>query len=420
MAQSNSITSVSDLAKGYRKTATKLYTAFKSRVEEFSWIDDIEDEEITPSGRENLIPLDIKRGYGAAMIPDGGYEARTVTQAMNEGSFSFVQANARFFISRFAQALDERARKQQIIRQIKYQSKKSLEALARRVGLQFYGFSTGIVADTSTNATASSGTAYTLEDAFGVSGIDNAAYLASLFEVGDGVALVRSDALVTNAIGTITAKSASTPSITVTWAGSVDADANDSVVFANAVTDTALTATDYNRWPVGLLDMITSSSVHGLATSSEANWAAAINNSDGGRFSFVKLKKARQAIHNSGDGTLTDVIWSNGVENDVEAGERAARIYSSSAMDLDGSIKAKGVTFRTSQLVPPGYAFCIDRSAIGKKLLTDKPAEDGQLDFGDLYKAEDRSGWKGGFDLIWAMVCRSRGKLGLYSGLTEQ
>jgi hypothetical protein len=41
----------------------------------------------------------------------------------------------------------------------------------------------------------------------------------------------------------------------------------------------------------------------------------------------VSLKKARQAIMNSSDGTLSDVIWSNGVENDVEAGERSARIY---------------------------------------------------------------------------------------------
>jgi hypothetical protein len=84
-------------------------------------------------------------------------------------------------------------------------------------------------------------------------------------------------------------------------------------------------------------------------------------------------------------------------------------------------VKAKGVTFRTSQLVPPGYAFVLDKSkALGKKLLTDKPNEDGSLDFGDLYKAEDRSGWKGGFSLIYAYVWRCRGAAGLYSALTEQ
>lgn len=422
MAQSNTHTTVTTLAKGYRKTATKLYEAFKSRVEEFSWLDDIGDEEITPSGRENLIPLDVNRGYGTHMVSDGGYEARTVTPEMNEGSFTFVHANARFFISRFAQALDERARKQQIIRQVAYQSKKSLEGMARRVGLQFYGFSTGIVADTSTNATDDTGTAYTLEDAFGVAGIDNAAYLASLFEVGDGVGLISSAALETNGIGVITAKSAATPSITVTWAGSVDCDANDSFVFANAVTDATVDATDYNKWPVGLLDAVTSSSLHGLATSSAPAWAAAINNSDGGRFNFVKRKKLAQSIMNASDGKMTDLIWAQGVENDVEAGERAARIYNSSQMDLDGDVKVKGVKIRSSQLVPPGYVFGLDKSGVGKKLLTDKPGEDGLVDFGsgEMYKAEDRSGFKANFDLIWAIIWRCRGKVGAYSGLTEQ
>jgi len=419
MAQSNTMTAVSDLVKGYRKTATKLYPAFKSRVEEFSWVDDIDDEEIIPSGRENLIPLDIKRGYGTAMIPDGGYEARTVTPAMNEGSFSFVEASSRFFISRLARAFDERARKQQIIRQIKYQSKKSLESLARRVGLQFYGFSTGLVCKTSTAATATTGT-YTINSGFGVSGISNGTYLASLFEVGDGVAIATGGTLTSNAIGTVSAK-ATTPTLTIVWGGSVVSANNDEIVFANAVTDATVAATDYGRWPSGLLDGITSTSVMGLSSSTEANWAAAINNSSGGRFSYVSLKKARQAIMNSSDGTLSDVIWSNGVENDVEAGERSARIYSSSALDLDGSVKAKGVTFRTSQLVPPGYAFVLDKSkAMGKKLLTDKPDADGSVDFGDLYKAEDRSGWKGGFSLIMAYVWRCRGAAGLYSGLTEQ
>jgi len=56
----------------------------------------------------------------------------------------------------------------------------------------------------------------------------------------------------------------------------------------------------------------------------------------------------------------------------------------------------------------------------GKKLLTDKPAEDGMLDFGDMYKAEDRSGLKGGFDLIYALVCRSRAKFARDASLTEQ
>lgn len=415
---SNTHTSVSTLEKGYRKKATKLYTAFKDKVNEFSWMDDIDDEDITPSGRENLIPLDVKRGYGAHMVSDGGNEARTVTPAMNEGSFSFVQANARFFISTFAQALDQRAKDAQIVRQIKYQSKKSLEALARRVALQMYGFSTGYVCEQTTAATATTQT-LTLNDGFGDSTIDGAAYLSSLFEVGDRIGLIASSALVTNALGVIDSKP-SDGVLVVTFDGSVVTAAAQNIVFANAVTDTTITATDYNKWPVGLLDIITSTTVHGLASTTEATWDSAVNNTSGGRFDFVKLKKLRQEIANQGAGKITDVIWSNGVENDVEAGERAARIYNSSAMDLDGSVRAKGITFRTSELVPPEHVIAFDRSGWGKKLLTDKPSEDGMLNFGDLYKAEDRAGWKGGFDLIYALVCRSRAKFGRYADLTEQ
>ena len=416
---SNTFTTVSTLQKGYRKKATKLYTAFKDKVEEFSWIDDIDDEDIIPSGRENLIPLDIGRGYGAHMVSDGGYEAATVTRAMNEGSFSFVQANARFYISMFAKALDSRAKEAQIVRQVKYQSKKSLEALARRVALQFYGVSTGVVAQNVTAATATTQT-LTLANAFGQSDLDDATYCSSLFEVGDRIGLIASSALVTNALGAITANAAGV--LTVVFDGSVIAvnDASQSVVFANGVTDATITGTDSGKWPTGLLSIITDSTHEGLATATEANWAAARNNSTGGRFSYVKLKKQRQAISNASGGKMTDVIWSQGVENDVEAGERAARIYDSSAMDLDGSIKAKGVTFRTSPLVPTGNVISFDRSGWGKKLLTDKPAEDGMLDFGDMYKAEDRSGLKGGFDLIYALVTRSRGKFARDYSLTEQ
>ena len=414
MAASNTHTTLANLEKGWRKKATKLYTAFKDKVEEFSWLDDIDDEDITPSGRENLIPLDIVRGYGAHQVSDGGYEARTVTPAMQEGSFSFVQTNARFFISEFAKAFNQKAKEAQIVSQIKYQSKKSLEALARRVAMQFYGFSTGAVCESTTNATAATQT-LTLADGFGDSTIDTAAYLLSLFEVGDRIALHRSGTLVTNAMGEITSKTAD--ALVVVFDGSVDADANDVIVMANGVTGATIAETDYNKWTTGLLDITTSSALHGLT---HAQWVAALNDTNGGRFGRTKLKKAKQEIANDGGGKVTDIVMSQGVENDVEAGEAAGRIYDSSSFDIDQSVKAKGVTIRTSPLCPPGHAFIMDKSGWGKKILTEKPAEDGMLDWGSLHKSEDRSGYKGGFDMIWATICRNRGKFVRYASLTEQ
>jgi hypothetical protein len=414
----NTHTTLANLEKGWKKRATKLYTAFKDKVEEFSWMDDIDDEDITPSGRENLIPLDITRGYGAHMVSDSGYEARTVTPAMQEGSFSFVQLNGRFFISTFAKAFNQKAKESQIVSQIKYSSKKTLEGMARRAALQFYGFSTGIVCETTTNATATTST-LTLADGFGDSTIDTAAYLSSLFEVGDRIAALdasNSNALISNGLGEVVAKAVAGELIVV-FDGSCDTDSGDNIVFANGVTDTTVTASDYNKWTTGLLDITTSAALHGLT---HAQWVAALNDTNGGRFGRTKLKKAKQEISNDGGGKVTDVIWSQGVENDVEAGEAQGRIYDSSSFDLDQSVKAKGVTFRTSPLVPPGHAFIYDRSGWGKKIMTEKPSEDGMLDWSDLYKAEDRSGFKGGFDLIWATICRNRGKFARYASLTEQ
>jgi hypothetical protein len=78
------------------------------------------------------------------------------------------------------------------------------------------------------------------------------------------------------------------------------------------------------------------------------------------------------------------------------------------------------VKFHTSSLVPPGEVIGWDRDAIGKKDLTDRPDENGLVDFGEMDKAEDRSGWKGGLSMIYARVVRNRAGLARYSGLTEQ
>jgi hypothetical protein len=65
-------------------------------------------------------------------------------------------------------------------------------------------------------------------------------------------------------------------------------------VFANSVENTTIAGTDYNLCPVGLLDASTSTSVHGLSGSSVANWNPALTSVTAGRFSGLKLRKARR------------------------------------------------------------------------------------------------------------------------------
>src|SRR3990167_4257153 len=196
------INTISDLSKAYKRSTTKLYRTYTRRVPEYRWMDEVPAEEIIPSGRENLIPLDTAKGFGAHQATDGGYEGRTESPVPTEGSFTYNHTNARFLITLRAQAFDKAGRSNFIIRQIKWQSIKCIEAVMRKYGFMFYGFSTGVLCkvDGDPGGSAASHT-LTLKDAFGLSTLDNFAYLASMFVVDEGVALIRSAALVSNGIG---------------------------------------------------------------------------------------------------------------------------------------------------------------------------------------------------------------------------
>lgn len=425
MAQAVTYTKVTDLQKAYKRSTTKLYRIYAKRVPEWEFLDDIPDEDIIPSGRQNLIPVDIQRGVGAHQADDGGYESQTTTPALAEGAFVYNHTNSRFAISLRAQAFDKAARGNFIIRQIKYQSIKCVEAAMRKKAYMYYGLSTGVLCQTSTAATQASGV-YTLLNPFGQSALNAAstaaAYMANMFAIGEGVALIRASALVTNAIGLVTAVSTANGTITVTWGGSVTSVANDFVVYANAVTDATISATDFNKWNTGLLDCAVTDTVMSLSTATDsAAWASALYDTNGGSFGFLKIKKIRQALENQGDGVLKRIVWSQGVENDVQARERSALMWlDSGKMNIDANVTSKGVSFDSTRFTPPSCAFGVGADAFGKSVLTDKVSEDESIEFASLYKAEDRSALKGGIDIIDAFIVRSRARTTCHVGLTEQ
>lgn len=419
-AQAVSYTKVSTLNKGYKRATTKLYRTHTRRVAEYKWFDNVADEEIMPSGRENNILLDVAVGVGAHQVTDAGYESRTETPELEEGSFVFNHTNSRFSISLFAQAFDQKARGGQIIRQIKYQSLKCIEAVMRKYGLMTYGFSSGVVAKVSDNPASGVTATVTLKDAFGVADMNNPAYLAQMFPIDEGVGFIRANALV--GVGIVTASDDVAGTIDVDFLGvAVDLAANDQIVFANGVIGATLAETDWQKWNVGLLDAATSDEVHGVATSDVPTWAPSLFDSDGGSFDFIKARRMKQALENKGDTTLRRIILANGVQNDKDARERQALLWTnSSAMNLDGNASLKGVSEDTTRFVPPTCVFGIGADAMGKKLLTDKPDEEELIDFGKLHKAEDRSALKGGVDLISAMIFRSRSRIAVFTNLDEQ
>lgn len=421
VADTTITTAGTTLNKLWRKVQGNMLTGFKAKTEEYSWVKDgTKRFEVDVSAREITSPIDIVRQGGASFYAEDGYEARPGTNAPQEVTLTWSNLTQSFSITQVAKALDMRSRNVQIQRQLKYQAIKAMEAVSRRIGQSFYGYSTGVVCKTSTDATQSSGT-YTLIDAYGESTLDGAAYLARFFAVGDWIALIRSAALVANAIGQITAISESAGTIDVTWNGSVNSDPNDSIVFANSRENTTIAGTDYNLWPTGLLDVLKSTSQHTLSGSTYPNWAASTADTSGGRMTSVRLRKMRQAAYNKSGANPDMLIWSQGVENDVFDGMQAGRRFNESIIDLDGAVKTKE-TQRTSERVLPGYAIMGNTNHFRTFTLQDAfPDEDpGAPSYADGDKLENKKAYQFSVDISYAFVCTNRAAFGYANALTEQ
>lgn len=423
-------TTVANLADLSKKTNTDVMVGIRRKTKEYGWFDDTPDEKITPSGNEMRLVLDIQYQTGGAMIPDGGYEDQATTVVPKTGTFTFVQLNKRFSFTTLAKGYDSRGRAGFIQRQIQYQAIKAVEAIARKIGVQTYGFSTATVAVLDASLTsygsAAAQTDIPLKNTFGTSLLPGSStagkvYNTNLFRVGEPVALVRGSTV--QDFGVVVASPAASGTagcIDVTFNGAVTPAANDLLVYASAVTDTALTGTDTNRWPVGMLDALTSSSVHGLATSAAPEWQAGYANTAGGRMSYQTQEAMINAIDNYSGTQMNRVIYSQGVRRDMIAGERAALRYdNSSQMDWDGEVGTKGIKYYTSVLVPPGMFMGYNNDAIGKKVLSDKPDYEGGPDIFTLDKVQDKGAVAASFDFIYARVINSRRAMGYASSLTE-
>jgi hypothetical protein len=411
-------TTSSDLAEIWRKVQTKVHEGLNFMSEEWEQLEDLKQFKVDWTSREILVPLDITEGAGIASIPEGGHEARPSSPAASELSLSWVLFNGRFTVSKTVNWIRQRAAHAMIENQMKYQARKKVQDLGRHFGDYFFGLSTGYLAQTSTNATQSSGT-YTLKNGHGQSTITDAAFIGNKFKVGDWVALIRSAALVTNAIGEVTAVSESTPSITVTWNGSVDSDDDDYVVKANSLENTTITGTDYNGGLVGLLDWLLTASVHGLSSSSVADWDVATSDTTGGRLTGVRIRKHIQAIKNEGGGTVDRVYIAQGVERDMISLQEAAVRYSDPmSMELDGSVKYGNLKFHATKRVPPGWAIPVVSKSTRRMTLLPKP--DGSTPvWEDGEKVTDRSAHVFNIDFPCATIVLNRRNLSYFNGLTE-
>ena len=417
-------TSLSDL---YKKTNTDVMVGLKRKTEEYDLFDDLPDLRLIPSQNEMRLVLDVTyQPDTTAMIPEAGYEAQTTTQAPSHGSVSFVQMNARYSFSTLYQAYQKKGRAGLIQEQTLYQSIKAIEQFARKIGLQTYGFSTGtkaLVKTTGSAGTTQNGIA--LKNAYGSSLVPGSAtadqtYLSFIFRVGDPIALIRTGAIVE--FGTVTASpsvGSGVGFIDATFNSSITPTANDIIINAAAVTDTALTGTDQNRWPVGMFDIATSASLHGLSGTGN-QWNAGFSDTTGGRFSWARLEAGMNGLMNQGGVKGNRIIWSQGIRRDVISGERGSMVYDSARFNLDGEVGKQGVKDFTSVLVPTGMTWLYNNQVIQKKVLSDKPEAEGGPSIFTLDKAQDRGAYVASFDFVYLRACVNRAGVGYWSSLQEQ
>ena len=411
-------TSAGGVNKLWRKIQGELAVGFDFESDEWSMMPSLKNYKIDVSAREVTVPLDINEDAGVASIDEGGLEARPSSPNIEELTLNYILLNARFTASVTAQLLDQYQRAAELKRQIVYQGMKKVQALARAWSDYFYGLSTGVLATTTTVATQSSG-AYTLATGYGQATITGAALLADKFKVNDAVALIRAGALVANAIGVVTAVTPATPSITVTWNGSVTSASGDQVVRANSIENTTLVGTDLNRAMTGLLDVSLSTSVHGLSGATVPNWNPAYSDTSAVRWSGIMLHKANDEIRFNGGGKVDLVIIAPGVYRDVLSLQQAAlRFQDPFALELDGQIKSQGVKFFSSKRTPGGWVWALDSKSYRKLDVMPKPTN--QMSWGDGIRMENSSGYIFPISMLTQMVCLNRKNIAYFNGKTEQ
>lgn len=426
-AQSNDLTTVANLKELSKKTNSDVMTGIKVNTEEYDRFDDVPDEDIVWSGNEMRLVFDLSHEVGVSMIPDFGYEAVLGSVTPNTGTLTPVQMNKRYAFSTLAKQYDKSGRAGFIKRQIAMQANKAIQAIAETIGLQTYGFSTGSIWKVQT--TGSSGTVHTdiaIKDAFGstlIAGGTTAQdeYQTGLLRAGEGVAFIRSGSISEFGVVVASPGAAGTAgTVDITTNATFTPTADDIILKANSVTGVTLSETDQNRWPVGLLDALTSASVHGLATSTNANWAAGHAGTSAGRMDWARHEKMANNLQNLGGVRMNRVTYSQGVRRDIIAGESAAKRYDSGQFDWDNDFKKKGTQFFTSRLVPPGFYIGYNNEVYRKKAMSDKPAMSGGPDIFSLDKIEGRGGFAASFDFVYLRAVNNRRGMGYESGLTEQ
>ena len=405
-------TSGTSVANIWRIVQGELAQGIQFDNDEWDMVDDfVPPEDLPFSARSVTIPVDMIEGAGIASIPEGGKEARESSPNAREITVTMQQFNGRFNASRLAMYADKS--EAQVEKQLKFQGAHKLRDLSRHYSDYFYGTSNAYLAQASATQTQTTMT-ITLQGGYGVSGITDGTFIANKFKVSDWIAVINGGALVTNGIGRITAVTTA-PRIVVVFNGSCTVTSADYIVKANSKGNTVIADTDYSRGLVGMVDITTTASVHGLSSSTDANWDVAYSDTTTGRFNGLEVIRAEDEIRNEGGGKVTHILIDQGVRRDwINYERQALRFSDPMSMETDGAIKSKGRKILPSKRVAPGYVYCFDKSSMSKWALLPKP--DGKFSWGDGKEYIDENAVVFRIDMPVALIVRNRKKHAYFTG----
>jgi hypothetical protein len=297
--------------------------------------------------------------------------------------------------------------------------------MKERLAMAFYAPSSAIIATTDSDIPASSTGTFTLTNGFNQSWITDAAYIARWFNAAaskakgaDTVALLQASDQTVEATGFVSAKSSSTPSITLTFDSTPSSYTTNGiqVVFANQMDNTK---NDYNRGFNGLIDILTASSLHGLATSTAADWTVAASDTSGGRDSGARIRVQQDAIEDQG-GKADRILLDKAVYRDlILQYQSPLRVSDPYALPIDGDVKARGIQWQKSKRVPPGLRVVYDSSCLEKFFWKPEFGDLEDMGWGDLKEMEDVSGFLGTIDFVGNLLCNKRMGLAYARGLTR-
>lgn len=320
------------------------------------------------SEREVKWPVDLRFGGGVHFPASGGGKpARALSKRPEEAteSWSWMARRFDFDLDVLTAVESGKMTRQQIKKQVAYQTRDALDGYRKQIAISFYGLEDNVLAlvDSAVGAPE-----YTLKDRYGRTGVAVPVDVLFTPEV-DFVAIIDPGGPTERGRQQVVNYDPASSSITLD--GAVAAAATgDLVVFANSL-DTTADENNLDRGFPGLLQHAFSTSLHGIDGSVHAEWNPAfVTDKAAAAFTDDEVYMAFQTINRRSPYTADFARSTTGVIAAAGVGELDKKRYT-----RDGAkgptlgfeeVTVNGVNITPSEFCPAGHLFIASKDALMK------------------------------------------------------